>query len=237
VRQADSGAPEDVAHRDASHNRDRTPVVFVHGLWMRGLTFRLQARRIEHCGFRTDCSFSYASVTGILAIHARRLAAHLSRLDGQCVHLVGHSMGTLVILKMLAEYRDPRIGRIVFLGPPFEGSRVGRAVGTVRPGRWMLGRSFALWSQEETVPPPHDAEVGVIAGTMPLGGGALFGVLEKPHDGVVTVKETRIPGIRDHICLHVSHFGMLVAPVVAEQICAFLQHGHFLRPAGLAEGA
>jgi pimeloyl-ACP methyl ester carboxylesterase len=221
-----------VSLHDTLQERSVATVVFVHGLWMRGLTFRLQARRIERQGFRTDCSFSYASVTSILGIHARRLAAHLETLDAPCLHLVGHSMGALVILKMLAERRDPRIGRAVLLGPPFEGSCVGRTVGRVRPGRWILGWSFGLWSRQEMVPPPRDTEVGVIAGTLPVGAGALLGVLASPHDGVVMVEETRVPGARDHICLDVSHFGMLLAPSVAEQICAFLRDGRFEQPVG-----
>jgi hypothetical protein len=101
----------------------------------------------------------------------------------------------------------------------------------------MLGWSLALWSQQETVAPPRDVEVGVIAGTMPFGGGALLGVLEPPHDGVVMVTETRIPGMRDHICLDVSHFGMLLAPSVAEQICAFLKDGRFQRAGAQAASA
>ena len=117
--------------------------MFVHGLWMRAPTLRLQARRVERRGFRSDCEFSYASVTGTLAIHARRLARHVTLLDASRVHLVGHSMGTLVILKMLAEFRDPRIGRAVLLGdPPFHGSLAGahgrrRAPGTLDTRRQL----------------------------------------------------------------------------------------------------
>lgn len=202
-------------------------VVFVHGLWMRGPTLSLQARRIGRCGLGTDCGFSYASVTGTLDIHAQRLARHIARLDAPCVHLVGHSMGTLVILRMLAESHDPRLGRVVLLAPPFHGSRAGCAVGAVRPGRWLLGRSYALWSQEEGVPPPHDLDVGVIAGTMPLGAGSLLRVLDPPHDGVVTCRETIVPGARDYIRLRVSHAGMLVAPSIARQIVEFLERGRF----------
>jgi len=209
--------------------QERRPatVVFVHGLWMRGPTLGLQARRIGRCGLRTDCAFSYASVSDPLDAHVHRLARHIAGLDAPRVHLVGHSMGTLVILKMLAESRDPRLGRVVLLAPPFHGSRAGRAVGAIRPGRWVLGRSYALWSREEAVPPPRDLEVGVIAGTMPLGAGALLRVLEAPHDGVVTCRETLVPGARDYIRLKVSHAGMLVAPSVARQIVAFLESGRF----------
>jgi pimeloyl-ACP methyl ester carboxylesterase len=169
-------------------------------------------------------------VTGTLDTHARRLARHIARLDAPRIHLVGHSMGTLVILKMLTQSRNPRLGRVVLLAPPFHGSRAGCAVGAVQPGRWILGQSYPLWSREEAVPPPREIDVGVIAGTMPLGAGTLLRVLESPHDGVVTCRETEVPGARDCIRLRVSHVGMLLAPSVARQIVAFLDRGRFQRP-------
>jgi Alpha/beta hydrolase family len=226
-----------VSISDSAHHQYPATVVFVHALWLRGISLLLQARRVARCGFDVDCAFSYASVTGTLAVHARRLAEHIAQLDSPCVHLVGHSMGTLVILKMLAESRDPRIGRIVLLGPPYHGSLAGRTVGALLPLRWLLGHSYALWSRRETVPPPCNVDVGVIAGTVPVGLGTLLGVLTTPHDGVVMVEETRVPGARDHICLDVSHTGMIVAPVVADQVCAFLEHGHFQRIDARAEVA
>lgn len=203
--------------------------MFVHALWLHAFTLTLQARRIEHCGFDVDCTYSYPSVTGSLAEHVRRLAQHIVNLDTPRIHLVGHSMGTLVILKLLAQPHDPRIGRVVLLGPPFHGSLAGRVLGSIAPGRWLLGESYALWSQQERVPPPQDAEVGVIAGTRPIGAGTLLGVLTRPHDGVLMVEETRIPGARDHISLYVSHSEMIFAPSVAHQICAFLKYGRFDR--------
>jgi len=208
----------------------RETVVLVHALWMRGLSQFLLARRIARRGYDADYGFSYASVRAPLAVHAQRLAAYVGRLTTPRVHLVGHSMGTLVILQMLAAQRDPRLGRIVLLGPPYYGSLAGRAFGRVLPGRMLLGKSHALWAQRETVPPPQEAEVGVIAGTRQFGAGMLLGLLEPPHDGVVMVKETQVPNVRDHLGLKVSHSGMIFSPEVARQVCAFLAHGRFARP-------
>jgi hypothetical protein len=55
---------------------------------------------------------------------------------------------------------------------------------------------------------------------------------------VVSVAETRVPGMRDHLVLPVSHSGMLVSAAVARHICAFLREGAFAREsAGIrAEG-
>jgi ABC-type methionine transport system ATPase subunit len=63
---------------------------------------------------------------------------------------------------------------------------------------------------------------------MPLGIGRVVAPdLPAPSDGVVSVSETRLPAMRDHIVLNVNHFGMLVSRTVARQICAFLREGAF----------
>jgi hypothetical protein len=80
-------------------------------------------------------------------------------------------------------------------------------------------------------PPGFDAcELGVIAGSRGIGLGRLIAPgLPRPHDGVVSVDETRVPGMADHIVLRVGHTEMLVSRAVAQQVCAFLKHGKFDR--------
>ena len=53
--------------------------------------------------------------------------------------------------------------------------------------------------------------------------------LPGPHDGVVTVDETRVPGLSDHIVLRVAHTEMLVSRAVVQQVVAFLERGKFDR--------
>ncbi len=73
-------------------------------------------------------------------------------------------------------------------------------------------------------------EVGVIAGNRGLGlGQLLISGLPKPNDGVVTVEETRLRGMKDHIVMKVSHSGMLFSSRAAHEVCAFLKDGRFSR--------
>jgi hypothetical protein len=72
-------------------------------------------------------------------------------------------------------------------------------------------------------------EIAVISGSLPLGIGRVVAPdLPAPSDGVVSVSETRLTSMRDHIVLNVNHSGMLVSRAVARQICAFLREGAFV---------
>ena len=52
-------------------------------------------------------------------------------------------------------------------------------------------------------------ELGVIAGTRPLGLGRFFARFDEDCDGTIAVSETKLPGHTAHVTLPVSHMGML----------------------------
>ena len=116
------------------------------------------------------------------------------------------------------------------LGTPYAECHAARRLARWPGGRTALGRSIAEWLEGSR--PALDAghEIGVIAGSLPLGLGSLVAPdLPAPSDGAVSVEETRCPGMRDHVVLNVSHSGMLVSRAVARQIATFLRDGAFAR--------
>jgi len=184
-------------------------------------------RRIAARGFRAR-SFSYPSMRRTLAENADRLARFCRELDEPRLHLVGHSMGGLVVLCMLAREPGFAAGRVVLTGSPVAECHAGRRLARLPGGRVAIGRSLPEWLASARPSPDPRIEVGVIAGRLSLGLGRLVAPdLPEPNDGVVCVEETRLPAMRDHIVLHVSHSGMLVSRAVARQICAFLRSGAF----------
>jgi pimeloyl-ACP methyl ester carboxylesterase len=204
-------------------------VVTVHGLWMRGASMSVLRRRLVPHGFQVE-DFTYASVTGALDANAAALAAYVDRMPGDTVHLVGHSLGGVLICAMLERRRPERLGRVVCLGSPLKGSRTGRRLERWPGGRRLLGRclcdvhargGFTEW--------PQGGEVGSIAGRIPLGIGRLLGPFPEPNDGTVAVEETRVDGLADHIVLPVSHVALLWSAAVAAQTEHFLLHGRFRR--------
>lgn len=203
-------------------------VVLVHGLWVHGLAMELQRLGLARAGYRA-LAYSYRSMRSSLTENADRLALYASSLRAQRVHFVGHSLGGLVILKMLARGHDGG-GRIVLEGVPYGGSRAAQALARVEIGSSLLGRSMREWLESERPADFARFEVGVIAGSGGLGLGRLIEPdLPQPNDGVVTVEETRVPGMRDYIVLPVSHSSMVVSRSVTRQIAAFLRTGAFAR--------
>jgi len=202
-------------------------VVIVHGLWVHGLVMELMRRRVARGGYRA-LTYSYPSMRLTLAENAERLVRYCRILAAPRVNFVGHSLGGLIVLCMLERASGLTPGRVVLTGTPYGGSFAGRRLARLPGGRAALGRSMQRWLSPMQVPPATACEIGVIAGSMPVGIGRVVAPdLPAPSDGVISVEETRVPGMRDHIVLNVNHSGMLVSRAVARQICAFLRNGAF----------
>jgi len=187
-------------------------VVLVHGLWMSGREMRVLGGRLEEAGFRVRY-FRYRSWRGGLAQAAGDLRKFVEAADGERVHLVGHSLGGVVIAKMVEEAPLSRPGRVAMLGSPMGGSAAAGIMSRRRVGRWLVGGVIREGIVEHSPKWPGGRDLLVVAGDIPLGSGLLLG-LPKPHDGVVRVEETRVEGVRT-VTVRASHVGLLLSRKVA----------------------
>lgn len=206
----------------------RESVILLHGLWMNSLAMIYLSMSLDQAGYRAT-SLDYHSMRGTLADHVATLAESVVGNDADTVHLVAHSLGGIVALNYIQATPDARIGRVVLLGSPVGGSQAARSFAEWPGGEVMLGRSIDIWRSSDRPELDGRVPVGAIAGSSPFGLGSLFMDVPEPNDGVVTVAETRLPGLADHIILPVSHSGMLVSSEVASQAVAFLREGRFSR--------
>jgi pimeloyl-ACP methyl ester carboxylesterase len=212
----------------------RTVIVYVHGLWQSGREAVWLRRRLGRDLNAEARAFSYPSVAADAGTNARSLAEYLSAISADTLHLVGHSLGGLVILKLFTE--DGQIharlppGRIVLMGSPLRGSRTARNLARLPFGKKIMGRGIA----EEVLTARFRRwdgarDLGVIAGDLGFGLGRLVGRLGGPCDGTVLVEETQIEGAADRVVLRVSHTGMLFSADVARAAGGFLSKGRFNR--------
>ena len=198
-------------------------VILLHGLWMPGASMQWFASKLSAAGFDTEI-FAYHSVADGPDTAVPRLVEMLGQTRSD---IVAHSLGGLIALQALCDAPSLQVGRVVCLGSPLTGS--GAAMGMLRwaPAAAMLGRSAALL-QNGLPCWEGRAEVGVIAGCVPHGLGALLAGFAGDHDGTVAIEETRLPGVSDHVVVEASHSGLLFSAEAVDQTVAFLRSGRFL---------
>ncbi len=199
-------------------------VVLVHGLGRSRLSLRTLARRIENAGFAT------ANVPYAPTFHRfETLVADfhdflVENVKTERYHLVGHSLGNILIRARFAHGYPTELGRIVMLAPPNHPPRLARKLHKFPPFRLWAGDSGQQLASREfyaTLPTPT-VPFGVIAGDK--GQRLTFG---EPNDGIVTVKSTRLAGMKEHLVLPHTHTFMMNSPAVAEATIHFLQHENF----------
>lgn len=203
-------------------------VVLVHGLWMTGAELLWLRRRLAGEFDLAPTIFRYRTTREPIDVVVDRLRGVIERCDAQTVHLVGHSLGGLVVLRLFERHPQVVCGRTVLLGSPVNGSRAARTLDRVPIGSRLLGSQTSR-ALLEALEQGCDAarEIGVIAGSQSLGLGRLLARFDEPNDGTVAVAETELRNARDRLVLPVSHLGMLISPRVAREIGTFLRHGRF----------
>ncbi|MCP1851050.1 MULTISPECIES: alpha/beta fold hydrolase [unclassified Bradyrhizobium] len=208
-------------------------VVLLHGISRTARSFRRMELALRAAGFAT-LNLDYDSRRKPLDALAEDIHLSLDQfarsLDGS-VHFVCHSMGGLLARVYLARHRPARLGRVVMLGTPNGGSEIAdrlKYLAAYRAyfgpaGQQLVTRRDAATS---ALLPPLDYSAGIIAGNRsvyPITSMAL----PRPHDGRVSVTNTRLEGMADHIVIRTSHPWLVRNKEAIAQTIAFLQEGKF----------
>ncbi|MCE0484931.1 MAG: alpha/beta hydrolase [Methylacidiphilales bacterium] len=208
---------------------NRTTIVFVHGAVVEGWEMAPLRQRLSQLGYRTR-QFYYHSMLRGLDHNVDELRRFLADTEGETLHVVGHSMGGVLIRHVFEQTPDPRPGRLVAIGSPFIDCWIGRRVNRFHPrlGRLLIGQTvFDHISRPADIIWRGTRDFGVIAGTYRFGIAAIFPSHPNPTDGVVLLDETRLQGIHDTITFKLNHFGMLLSKRCTAEIACFLVTGKF----------
>jgi triacylglycerol lipase len=211
-------------------------VVLLHGLGLRGIFMQRLESALRKDGYRV-VNITYPSrKLPFEKLAGEYLPAQLKRHDvarAPHLHFVTHSLGSLLVRKLIQNARPANLGRVVMLGPPNHGSVAADRV----MRNWLLRKFFGpnlprLGTSETSIVrslPPADFEVGIIAGNARIN--PLFDrALAAAHDGVVTVDSARLAGMRDFLVVPYSHTYMLWRTAVIRQTRTFLREGKFKHP-------
>src|SRR5688572_28229455 len=125
------------------------------------------------------------------------------------IHFVGHSLGAILIRHYLSRSSVDRLGKVVMLGPPNQGSEVVDRLGDTvlfkkinGPGGPQLGTG------PNSLPNrlgPVNFELGIIAGDRSINSINSTFFIVGPDDGKVSVERTKVGGMKEHLVIQTSH--------------------------------
>lgn len=199
-------------------------VFLLHGMGRTRASMLVLARRFRKAGYRT-VNVPYSQTTRSLDTITDRLLKTVEKeAEGRRYHLVGHSLGSIIIRNGFKKGYPPGLGRIVMLAPPNRPPKLAVKLKKNLLYRWIAGDSGQKLSEQrffETLPIPS-VEFGVIAGDR-----GMRLLSKQPNDGIVLVETTKLEGMKDFAVLRRSHTFLMNARDTFEHCRSFLENGRF----------
>jgi len=209
-------------------------VVLLHGLARSSTSLKPMERALQDEGYHTaninypSRDFEIAELADIAVEEG--LAACRAVENIEKIHFVTHSLGGILVRQYLDSASIDRLGRVVMLGPPNQGSVAVDDLEGVPGFDWINGPAGRqLGKGKNSVPlalGPADFELGIIAGNRTIDP-ITSAVLDNPDDGRVSVADTRLEGMDDFIVVEHSHAFMMRMRRPIELTILFLKTGRF----------
>lgn len=206
-----------------SDSRPKPIVVLIHGLaahrWMMlPLAWHLGQNQYQ------PRLFGYRSLLGTIESHAIRFQESLQRLQRRFpdspLHIVAHSMGSIITRQALLFGIPANLQRIVMITPPNHGSPVAAKLTEMTRG-WC--RTLGQLSDDENSFVRSLPDLKPSEGT----GYPEIGILAASYDFVIPRESVNLAAQKDLVVVFGGHNGMLIRPAAFRQVRHFLTYGKF----------
>jgi triacylglycerol lipase len=199
-------------------------VVLLHGMGGNRATMLVLKKRLEKAGFAT-LNFPYATYNKDLDQLSDALHAFVKdKVKTERYHFIGHSLGNIIVRNGFKKEYPPGLGRVVMLGPPNQPAKMAKRFSGNPLYRWICGDSGQKLGSElfyQDLPIPT-VEFGIIAADR--GQRITF---KEANDGMVSVKNTKLKGMKAWILLHHTHVFLMNGKDTARHCIEFLRAGTF----------
>ena len=195
-------------------------VLLVHGLGAPRLSMAALDWRLRNRGFQTK-NWGYPSITAGIQFLAQRLADEIADLASvrsvRRLHVVAHSMGSILTRVALTQQSFSKLDRVVMLAPPNHGSAAARLTAPVLswlcpPLKELSDDPSSFVNQLPSSWNHHQHELGVV---------------EAAHDHVVAPESVRLNGMSDHVVVNSRHGTLPWKRRTLQHVENFLLRGKF----------
>ena len=211
-------------------------VVLIHGMGRSSRAMNSMQKTLVEQGFDT-VNLGYASTKKNIETIAREdypLAVDRCLLFKPLyIHFVTHSLGGIVVRKAFSEKKPDKLGRVVMLSPPNNGSKL---VDKIKD--WWLFRKITgpagqqLVSGENGLPAQlsrADFSLGIITGSSHAFFDSWFAsIIPGKDDGKVSIESAQLVGMDDFLITGDTHPFIMNSKYVQQETVYFLRHGKFM---------
>ncbi len=196
---------------------NRQTIILTHGIGASPLMMSIMCRRIRRLGYRV-INWGYSSLFSSIEKHGQRLGELIQELEHddsvEKIHVVAHSMGTIVSRKALSVVRSKKLCRAVLLAPPNQGTPAANFYAKFLG--WMCPPAIELQDSP-----------GSFVNQLPKDLTIPFAVIAAKIDWIVPEWSTHLPNQTEHRCINGIHSGLVFRKDVVELVHHFLQTGTF----------
>ncbi len=199
-------------------------VVLLHGMGRSWVSMALLGHRLKRAGYEIHL-FGYSPRRATLDELSGGLQTLIEeKVEARSYHLIGHSLGNIIVRHGFRQNYRSGLERIVMLAPPNGPAVLASSLRHNRLYRWWTGDSGQKLGDRafyQTLPTPS-VDFAVLAGDR---GHRL--AFDEPNDGVIRVENTKLDGMTAFKVLHRTHTFIMLSGETFELCERFLRTGAF----------
>ena len=206
-------------------------VILVHGLARSARSMNKMANALQRTRYNV-VNLDYPSRHHPIEYLAENYFPPAIRQCGnQKIHFVTHSMGGVLVRYYLSQHKLPKLGHVVMLSPPNQGSEVVDKLGELWAFEALNGPAGKQLTTKNGLPNQLgavDYPVGVITGDKSINL-ILSMLIPGTDDGKVSVERAKVEGMVDFLVVPHTHPLIMRSDHVIEQTLYFLRHKMFIK--------
>jgi pimeloyl-ACP methyl ester carboxylesterase len=208
-------------------------VVLLHGLARSAASMKKIQRELcdrHYAVLNIDYPSTRFPIEVLVNNHVKPVIDRSCPRQSNAIHFVTHSMGGILVRYYLKRYKPPKLGRVVMISPPNQGSELVDVLGDFFLFEWLNGPAGGqLGTSADSLPNrlgSANYDLAVITGNRsynPFYSYLIPGV----DDGKVAVDRARLNGMREFKIVPKAHTFIVRNPTVIKLVADYIASGSF----------